>query len=253
MNDVVDTVNDSYFKGSYQQAWKNIMQPGLDQAETEFIMDCCQLGESSSVLDLMCGYGRHAVELARRKVTVTGVDNLGSYVSELDTIAKTENLPIVSIHGNVRDLASMNLNLFDAVISMGNSFSFLEKTGTYSLLKNISSHLKVGGSLIINSWMITEIAIKHFQEKEWYNAGEYKCILDYKLIWNPTRIISQQFIIAPDGNTEVLEGIDYLYSLNEFSDFFKQVGLQFKAAFSTPKKRPFSIGDRQIYIHAVKI
>jgi len=45
---------------------------------------------------------------------------------------------------------------------MGNSFAFFDRQDAVTILKNISGHLKAGGIFIINSWMIAEVALKHF-------------------------------------------------------------------------------------------
>jgi cyclopropane fatty-acyl-phospholipid synthase-like methyltransferase len=43
-------------------------------AEVEFLLDVLTLEPGSRVLDLGCGTGRHAIELASRGFRVTGVD-----------------------------------------------------------------------------------------------------------------------------------------------------------------------------------
>jgi len=43
-------------------------------AEVDFLIEALELAASTSVLDVGCGAGRHAIELARRGYRVTGVD-----------------------------------------------------------------------------------------------------------------------------------------------------------------------------------
>ncbi|MCX8020370.1 MAG: class I SAM-dependent methyltransferase [Chitinophagaceae bacterium] len=69
-------VNDTFFDGSYKYIWKNIIPGILTERETEFMISYFGLRPGSRVLDLMCGYGRHAIALARKGMEVTGVDNL---------------------------------------------------------------------------------------------------------------------------------------------------------------------------------
>lgn len=244
-------INDKFFAGSYKHAWKGISPEGLTLAETDFIMELAALREGSLVLDMLCGYGRHSIELARRGMRVTAIDNLPDYISEIRQAAESEQLPI---NAQVENAASMNLDqAYDAVICMGNSFSFFDRATTFQIIRNISAHLKPGGKMFINSWMIAEIAIRYFREKDWHYAGDYKCMLEYEFMFDPTRIESEQTIISNNGEIEVVQGIDYIYTLNELDAMFSEAGLQTIARYSTPRKRKFSLGDTQIYIVVNKI
>ena len=243
-------INNTYFEGSYQHAWKRIIPPGLTEAETDLMMEVGGLQTGSRVLDLMCGYGRHALELGRRSVQVQAIDNLQSYIDEIKAVAAKEHLPVQAICADV--LAVPLEGLYDAAICMGNSFAFFNREDGIKILKNISAHLKPGGILLINSWMIAEIAIRHFKDKEWHEAGEYKCILDNRFLLHPSRIESEQTIIAPDGRVETITGVDYIFTLDEMETMFEAAGLQLQSLFSTPRKRQFSFGDTRIYIIAGK-
>lgn len=202
------------------------------------------------VLDIMCGYGRHALELGRKAVSVTAVDNLQDYIDEIKVKAAEQNVPVNAIQEDVL-YAKLN-EVYDAAICMGNSFAFFDKADALTILKNVSDHLKPGGILIINSWMVAEVAIKHFREKDWHYAGDYKCMLEYKYFFHPSRIESEQTIISPDGSVEVLKGVDYIFTLDELESMFNEAGLKTKDVFSTPRKKKFVLGDGRVYIVAEK-
>jgi 2-polyprenyl-3-methyl-5-hydroxy-6-metoxy-1,4-benzoquinol methylase len=42
--------------------------------EIDFIIDIMNLSGTERILDLACGFGRHAIELSRRGFLVVGVD-----------------------------------------------------------------------------------------------------------------------------------------------------------------------------------
>lgn len=217
----------------------------------DFIQEIALLKNGGKVLDVMCGYGRHALGLGTRGVQVTAMDNLLDYIIELKSKAEEQNLPVNAIQEDVLH-AKFN-DVYDAAICMGNSFSFFDKADAVTILKNISNHLKPNGVLIINSWMIAEVAIKHFKEKDWHYAGDYKCILEFKYCLHPSRIESEQTIIAPDGTIEIVKGVDYIFTLNELEAMFNEAGLKTIDVFSTPRKKKFALGDGRAYIVAVKL
>lgn len=247
---VSSNINNTFFEGSYKEVWRGIIPPGLTEAEVDFILDAGALKPGDRVLDIMCGYGRHALELGRRGVQVTAADNLQAYVTEINERAKAERLPV---EGVLADAVTIPLEgVYDAMLCMGNSFSFFNEEDALALLQNLSAHLKKGGRLIINSWMIGEIAIRHFKEKDWYNVGKYRCVIESRYLFNPSRIESEQLIIHPDGGIETTRGVDYIVTLPELDVLLNKAGLGLQQVFSTPRKKPFQLGDSRAYIVAEK-
>jgi 2-polyprenyl-3-methyl-5-hydroxy-6-metoxy-1,4-benzoquinol methylase len=86
----------------------------------------------------MCGHGRHSLELARRGLNVTAIDNLPDYINEIKEKASAENLEIESL---CEDVLEMQIDKqYDAVYCMGNSLQFFNEEDTLRLLSNISDH-----------------------------------------------------------------------------------------------------------------
>ncbi len=244
-------INNKFFEGSYKHAWKKIIPHGLTEAEVDFIQEIAQLKDEDHVLDIMCGYGRHALEMGRRRLNVTAIDNLSDYVDEINSAAQVQKLSVKAVQADA--LTAKLEEQYEAAICMGNSFAFFNREDAIAILKNIAAHLKPCGVFIINSWMIAEIAIKYFKEKDWHYAGDYKCVLDYKYCFHPSRIESEQTIISPEGDVEIIKGVDYIFTLDELEFMFKEAGLKTKDLFSTPRKRKFSLGDGKIYIVVEKV
>src|SRR6478735_7109455 len=92
-----ENINNSFFDGYYKDIWRQIFPEKTTKAEVDFIVEEAKLNHGSSVLDLMCGYGRHALEFAQRKINVTAVDNLPDYINEISEKSKSEELPLQCI------------------------------------------------------------------------------------------------------------------------------------------------------------
>ena len=56
----MSNINNTYFDGYYKEIWKAIIPDELTVKEVDFILPYFNLQPGSKVLDLMCGYGRHA-------------------------------------------------------------------------------------------------------------------------------------------------------------------------------------------------
>src|SRR5215831_4510064 len=148
-------INDSYFDGHYKDIWRSLIPEGLTKAEVEFLVAESGLKAGNRVLDLMCGYGRHALALARREINVTAVDNLAEYINEIKDIAKDDKLPITAVREAA--LQFQPREKYDLVICMGNSLPFFNFEESMQLYSIIASCLRQGGKFISNSWSIAEI------------------------------------------------------------------------------------------------
>ncbi len=130
----------------------------------------------------------------------------------------------------------------------GQQLRVFNRENAIHLLKKIAAHLLPDGVFVINSWMIAEIAIKHFKEREWMNVADYKYLMQYQFCFHPHRIESEHMVLAADGTVEVINGVDYIFTLAELETMFQEAGLTTKAVYSNPKKKSFKVGDNTVYI-----
>src|SRR6185295_13966244 len=138
-----ENINNSFFEGHYKDVWRALIPEALTKAEVDYLVSEARLKAGSKVLDLMCGYGRHALSLARQGIDVTAVDNLADYINEIKEVAGKENLPVTTLQEDVMQFQSGDE--YDLIICMGNNMSFFNEEDSETLFSNISSHLKTNG------------------------------------------------------------------------------------------------------------
>jgi cyclopropane fatty-acyl-phospholipid synthase-like methyltransferase len=247
----MNNINDTYFDGYYKDIWRSVIPAELTPKETDFMLQYFNLQPGNKVLDIMCGYGRHAIALAKKGMKVTAVDNLDAYISEINDIAKTESLTINTIKADVIQYKADDV--FDLTICMGNSFCFFDEKNSLDLLKMIASHLKPGGSFLINTWMIAEIAFNNFRERAWSHVNGLKYIMESKYHIQPSRIESEHLILSPDGKTEFKKAIDYIFSIAEMDNLLSRAGFKMKEVYSIPGRKKFTLGEPRAYIVAEKV
>jgi 2-polyprenyl-3-methyl-5-hydroxy-6-metoxy-1,4-benzoquinol methylase len=218
--------------------------------ETDFMLQYFNLQPGNNVLDMMCGYGRHAISLAKKGVSVTAVDNLDEYISEINETASKDDLPIKAYKTDVAKFEAEGI--FDLALCMGNSLCFFDRKDTLKILKMIASHLKTGGHFFINTWMLAEIAFNGFREKTWNNLGDLKFITESKYLLQPSRIETEHLILASDGKTETKKAVDYIYSVAEMELILSEAGFVMKEIYSIPGRKKFTLGDPRAYIVAEK-
>jgi 2-polyprenyl-3-methyl-5-hydroxy-6-metoxy-1,4-benzoquinol methylase len=246
----MENVNDSFFDGYYKDIWRSIIPEILTEREVEFILQYFDLNARHKVLDIMCGYGRHALSLSRKGIKVTAIDNLQDYISEINQKADAENLPVKAVQANVVEYQPDDE--FDLALCMGNSLNFFNAADTLKILKAVASHLKPRGRFLINSWSLAEIVARNFKEEQESKIAGMTFLAKSRYLYEPTRIETQSSIIAPDGSIETKTGIDYIYSVAEMEAMLQQAGFEVEIMYSIPGKKIFTEGEPRIYIIAVK-
>jgi 2-polyprenyl-3-methyl-5-hydroxy-6-metoxy-1,4-benzoquinol methylase len=245
-----ENINNSFFQGYYKDIWRHIFPDKTTQAEVDWMIDYAKLNSGNNILDLMCGYGRHSLELAKRGISVTAIDNLPEYINEIREQAVKGNLPIEC---NCLDVLEVDLNKeYDAILCMGNSLQFFNEEDILRLFSNIAAHLKPGGKIFINTWTIAEIVIKNFKEKTWSKVDNLIFLTESKFQFQPTRIESNSIIITEAGDREERSAVDFIYSIAEIESMFNKAGFQLKDIYSIPGKKQFTLGEPRAYIVAEK-
>jgi 2-polyprenyl-3-methyl-5-hydroxy-6-metoxy-1,4-benzoquinol methylase/GNAT superfamily N-acetyltransferase len=133
--------------------------------EAEFIASICDLKPGvSSVLDCGCGTGRHVLELAAMGVDARGIDYLDNLIDRARQYAASRNLSLAAFEvGDFRD-ADLGAK-FDVVLCLYDVIgSYADETQNIRIAKNVTRHLKPGGTALISvmNLELTERKAKHF-------------------------------------------------------------------------------------------
>ena len=142
------------------QQFHDLEAPNYDQLcftqntarEIEFMLDILNLSPGASILDVGCGTGRHAVELARKGFAVTGIDLSSGMLTQARDKAGVAKVEIEWVQA---DASTFSLNKrFDAVICIcEGSFGLLGGANDaiehpLSILRNISRSLRPGSKAL---------------------------------------------------------------------------------------------------------
>lgn len=238
----------SLFDGMYKELWRRIVPEALTQAELGFLIDILAVNPGDRVLDAMCGYGRHSLGLAEKGMAVTAVDSAAEYITEIQE--KAGELPIEAITSTVESFRPSHQ--YQAAICMGNSISSLNRQQTLDFFKTLNDCLEPGGRFVLNTWMLTEIVVKKYRDREWYQVKEFKYLLENEYLLQPTRMETIHTVIAPDGAMEQRTDTDYIFSIAEMEALLNESGFDLVELYSTPRKRIYSLGDEYAYFLAQK-
>lgn len=126
--------------------------------QVEAILPLLQVKPGSRILDLCCGTGRHAVELAAKGYEVTGLDLSDVLLSYARRHSRC--LPVTYVKGDMRALPFPDES-FDAVLNWFTSFGyFAEDRENEKVLSEIARVLAPGGKFFID-FLNRAYTVKH--------------------------------------------------------------------------------------------
>lgn len=119
----------------------------LTRGEVDFIEMALSLADDASLLDVACGGGRHALELAQRGYSVEGVDNSATLVAYATRCAYEQATRARFVQGDMRSLNYAQQ--FDAALVMNSSLGFFDDATNRATLKRVAQALVDGGKLLL--------------------------------------------------------------------------------------------------------
>lgn len=139
------------------------------QAEIDFIVKTLNLPEGASILDVGCGTGRHAVELAKQGSRVTGIDVSAGMLREAQKAADAAGVEVEFIHIDATKYEADSL--YDAAICLcEGAFGLLgidedPLEHDLAILNRINRALKPDSMLILNAINALEKIRKYGKEE----------------------------------------------------------------------------------------
>jgi len=116
--------------------------------EVAGVVTWLDLRPGERVLDVPCGSGRHAVELAARGLQVTGLDLSERMLGRARGRARARGVDVEFVQGDMRGIPWRGA--FDAVVNLFNSFGYLGDEDDRRSLHGMVGALRAGGRLLLD-------------------------------------------------------------------------------------------------------
>jgi SAM-dependent methyltransferase len=232
-------------------------RPWADRTEAEVDRALAMLGASGSerVLDLACGTGRHALELARRGFSVVGVDIARDLLDIAESDAASESLEASFVEADLRELDFEDE--FDLVLSLNDGAVgyFETEEENRRTFEVVARALRGGGGHLMQLPNVL-YAEAHLPQKTWIEGGSMIELIDHR--WDArTRYL--EGTTTPIHFGDVFEGVSpipfrqRLYSLDELAELYSSVGMSLANAFrGNGKPRPPKDSQFELFVEGRK-
>ena len=175
----------------------------------------------ATVLDLCCGPGRHALELARRGLHVTGVDRTAAYLDCARKQAEAEGVAIEFVQEDMRSFCRPET--FDGAINLYTSFGYFDSPADdRQVLMNVHQSLRSGAKFVLEM-MSKEVLAAIFRERDWRERNGLILLEERRISDDWNRIDNRWILIDGDSRKEFIVS-HRLYSAAELTSLMLECG-----------------------------
>jgi len=200
-----------------------LLRPDQTMREVEFIAASLGCRAGGELLDVGCGYGRHAIELVQQGYNVTGLDlSLPLLIRAADE-AQKRALSVNFVHADMREIAFEQQ--FDGAYSMLTSFGYFDEETNLKVAERIGRALKPGARFLLDivnrDYMVGDLPVRVW----WEGTG---CVVLEEVDFNfhTSRINTHRSIVFDDGRQLEQELSIRAYTLHEIGRLLRQAGFR---------------------------
>ncbi len=249
-----------YFDELYYKTYKPYEDEDHNKMEAEFIANVLNLPKGSKILDVGCGYARHAVYLAK----------MGYYVSCLDIsdylLKKAEErIREFNVYNLIRiikcDMRNMNFDHeYDAAYIFYTTFGYFSDDENFKVLNNLNKALKKSGLLLIdvpNPFRMFSSALhasllrgRDATRYIWWESGGYYILEKHDIDVLNSRWIMDRVFIDKNTGRKISQRVSIvrIYMPTELKRLLNEAGFKIIKLYGDYKSGEYSILSPRLII-----
>ena len=221
------------------------MTPDQTAREIDFIRKSLSLRSGAEVLDVGCGYGRHAVELAQQGFHVTGLDLSLPLLIKAADHAQKRGLAVNFVNADMREM-TFNAQ-FDAAYCVLSSFGYFDEETNLRVATAVCRALKPGGKFLLDI-LNRDYVVGGLPSRVWWEGDGCVVLEEVDFNYHTSRVLIRRSVVFGSGRQSEQELSMRAYSLHEVGRLLRQAGLrvlEVSGGLST-KSRFFGAASRNI-------
>jgi SAM-dependent methyltransferase len=237
-----------FFGGLVVDFWRAAMTPEVTRAEADFLAKSLRLAPGRRVLDVPCGDGRLALELASRGCRVTGVDVSPDFLAAARTSAKERGLDVEWRLSDMRDLPWHGE--FDAACCAGSSFGFFDDEGNVGFLAAVAETLTHRGRFF-GDFKAAESVLPSFRESYEMPVGDI--LFAAKNRYDPAAgTMESVYTVTRGDESETKRAVHRIYTTREILRMLSDTGFGGFETCGSVEGEPYRLGSPRLFVVATK-
>ena len=212
--------NDNFFSEDSPFLRHPLLTAERTAAEIEFLMERMGLASGARVLDVGCGFGRHAIELARRGFAVTGIDASAAMIAAAREKAAAAGVTVDLRH--VRAEAFETEIPFEAAICLLTTLGQVTAAGEsgLELLTGVRRALASGSPFAVEVPQ-REPTARQLKPSDTFGQGQHHTKVSRR--FDPAKnVVSERFTVVSPEKKQTFELQYRLYSQDELLALLNQ-------------------------------
>lgn len=238
-----------FFHGMALDFWSGIVPEEHTLNEVDLLITRLQVMPGEQLLDIPCGNGRHALQLAEDGYKVTAVDLSPQFIELAMANASKRGVNVQFVCSDMADyIATTKVK---GAFCLGNSFGYLEYDRLQQFLRNVSASLLPGGRFLIDATIAAECLLPSFQERDWYETENVKMLLENS--YDPhIGAMETHYTFIHNGQIERRTSLHRVYTAAEIRRMLEAAGMTVIELVGSTAGEVFELGSPQLYMVAQK-
>lgn len=228
-----------------QLGWSTL-EDAAEQADR--VTRALALERGERVLDVPCGDGRLAIELASRGFAVTGVDMVARYLDAGRARAAELGVEVDLREGDMRE--PLGVSGFDAAICFWGSFGYFDDDGNGRQASAACDALRPGGRYLIDTVSMESLA-SGFRPRNWFETQGTTVTMETSLDLGAGRVETTWTFLRSGHDPVARRSSVRAYTLHELSELLRSVGFVAFTALDDALE-PFELGAERLWLIATK-
>lgn len=237
----------TFFREDYLRIYAPFLPAERTAQEVADIVHLLKLPANSYILDLCCGYGRHAIPLAQQGHSLTGLDLSETLLHIAQMDAQAQGVQVRWLNSDMRNIPYENE--FDAVLNIFTSFGYLATDEEdLQVLRQVHKALKPGGRFLLETVYQPRVLRAHTP----YGIIRYDdglIVLEERQIdLRRSRNEVHITMLHPDGKRSEHHQSMRIYTLSELESMLAMAGLQVEAYYGDLRGNALTLDSRLVVI-----
>jgi SAM-dependent methyltransferase len=210
------------FNDDYVRTMERLTDAQIAQ-EVDFIETSLGLERGGAMLDLACGTGRQAIELARRGYEVVAFDLSLQMLARAGDDAQELSAKLNFVQGDMREMTFAEQ--FDGVYCWNTAFGYFDEEKNANVIDRVHNSLKKGGLFLLDV-VNRDFIVRQSPSLAWFEGDGCVCMDEMTIDFITSRMKVKRTLMLDDGRSRETEHSMRVYSLHELGKILHEHGFK---------------------------